>query len=171
MTSTDMTNNTNEVFLEVKGLRTQFFTDEGIVKAVDGADFRVRRGKTVCLVGESGCGKSLTARSVLQIVDKPGRIVEGEILLHRASGEIVDLVTLSPTGRAMRAVRGDEIAMVFQEPMSSLSPVHTIGNQIIEAIQLHFGVGKRRPGPERSTCSDVSTSPMRINGSTLTSFN
>ena len=133
----------NEIFLEVKDLRTQFFTDEGVVKAVDGADFRVRRGKTVCLVGESGCGKSVTARSILQIVDKPGRIVEGQILLHRASGEVVDLAKLSATGKAMRAIRGKEIALIFQEPMSSLSPVHKIGNQIIEAIRLHFDTNKR----------------------------
>jgi peptide/nickel transport system ATP-binding protein len=137
----DMTD--SEVILEVKGLRTQFFTDEGVVKAVDGADFRVRRGKTVCLVGESGCGKSVTARSILQIVDKPGRIVEGEILLHRDSGEVVDLIGLNPTGKAMRAIRGKEIAMIFQEPMTSLSPVHKIGNQIIEAIRLHFDVNKK----------------------------
>jgi peptide/nickel transport system ATP-binding protein len=133
----------NEIFLEVKGLRTQFFTDEGVVKAVDGADFRVPRGKTVCLVGESGCGKSVTARSILQIVDKPGKIVEGQILLHRASGEVVDLTKLSNTGKDMRAIRGKEIAMIFQEPMSSLSPVHKIGNQIIEAIRLHFDTGKK----------------------------
>ena len=136
-----MTN--NEIFLEVKGLRTQFFTDEGVVKAVDGADFRVRRGKTVCLVGESGCGKSVTARSILQIVDKPGRIVEGQILFHRDSGEVVDLTKLSATGKAMRAIRGKEIALIFQEPMTSLSPVHKIGNQIIEAIQLHFDVDRK----------------------------
>ena len=134
----------NELFLEVKGLRTQFFTDEGVVKAVDGADFRVRRGKTVCLVGESGCGKSVTARSILQIVDKPGKIVEGQILLHRASGEVVDLTQLSAAGKAMRAIRGKEIALIFQEPMSSLSPVHKIGNQIIEAIRLHFDTDKKQ---------------------------
>jgi oligopeptide/dipeptide ABC transporter ATP-binding protein len=136
-----MTN--SEVILEVKGLRTQFFTDEGVVKAVDGTDFQVRRGKTVCLVGESGCGKSVTARSILQIVDKPGRIVDGRILLHRAAGEVVDLTGLNATGKAMRAVRGKEIAMIFQEPMTSLSPVHKIGNQIIEAIRLHFDVNKK----------------------------
>ena len=137
----DMTN--SEVILEVKGLRTQFFTDEGVVKAVDGADFRVRRGKTVCLVGESGCGKSVTARSILQIVDKPGRIVAGQILLHRDPGEVVDLTEFSSTGKAMRSIRGKEIAMIFQEPMTSLSPVHKIGNQIIEAIRTHFDIDKK----------------------------
>jgi peptide/nickel transport system ATP-binding protein len=131
-----------EVFLEVKGLKTHFFTDEGVVKAVDGADFQIQRGGTVCLVGESGCGKSVTARSILQIVKKPGRIVTGQILMHRTDGEVVDLAKLNPASRTMRAIRGKEIAMIFQEPMSSLSPVHTIGNQIMEAINLHFDVEK-----------------------------
>ena len=132
----------NKVFLEVKGLKTHFFTDEGVVKAVDGADFRIKRGGTVCLVGESGCGKSVTARSILQIVDRPGRIVAGETLMHRGDGEVVDLAGLSPNGKTMRAIRGKEIAMIFQEPMSSLSPVHTIGSQIMEAITLHFDADK-----------------------------
>ncbi|MDE0229479.1 MAG: ATP-binding cassette domain-containing protein, partial [Spirochaetaceae bacterium] len=121
----------SDLLLEIKGLKTHFFTDEGVVKAVDGADFAIARGKTVCVVGESGCGKSITARSILQIVDRPGRIVAGEILLHREAGEVVDLAALPPTGNAIRTVRGEEIAMIFQEPMSSLSPVHTIGNQIV----------------------------------------
>ena len=111
-----------------------------MVKAVDGADFFIERGKTVCVVGESGCGKSVTARSILQIVDRPGRIVAGQILLHRGADEVVDLVALPPTGKAIRAIRGKEIAMIFQEPMSSLSPVHTIGNQIVEAIRLPTAV-------------------------------
>ena len=137
-----MADTNGEAFLEVKGLRTHFFTDEGVVKAVDGADFRLQRGKTTCLVGESGCGKSVTARSILQIVDTPGRIVAGQILFHRSTGDSVDLAALSSTGKAMRAIRGKEIAMIFQEPMSSLSPVHTIGDQIMEAILLHFPVDK-----------------------------
>jgi peptide/nickel transport system ATP-binding protein len=131
-----------EVFLEVNDLKTHFFTDEGVVKAVDGADFRIQRGGTVCIVGESGCGKSVTARSILQIIKKPGRIVNGQILMHRSDGEVVDLAKLNPGSRSMRAIRGKEIAMIFQEPMSSLSPVHTIGNQIMEAIHLHFDVEK-----------------------------
>ena len=130
--------------LEIKGLKTHFFTDEGVVKAVDGADFAIARGKTVCVVGESGCGKSITARSILQIVDRPGRIVAGEILLHREGGEVVDLASLPPTGKAIRAVRGEEIAMIFQEPMSSLSPVHTIGNQIVEMMRLHLPVTREQ---------------------------
>ena len=127
-----------DLLLEIKGLKTHFFTDEGVVKAVDGADFAIARGKTVCVVGESGCGKSITARSILQIVDRPGRIVAGRILLHRESEEVVDLAAMAPTGKAIRAIRGKEIAMIFQEPMSSLSPVHTIGNQIVEMIRLHL---------------------------------
>ena len=129
----------DDALIEVKGLKTRFFTDEGVVNSVDGADFLIRRGKTLCLVGESGCGKSVTARSILRIVDRPGRIVEGEIRFHRESGEVVDLARLDPKGPAMRSIRGKDIAMVFQEPMASLSPVHTIGNQIMEAVQLHFG--------------------------------
>ena len=127
-----------DLLLEIRNLKTHFFTEEGVVKAVDGADVPIARGRTVCVVGESGCGKSVTARSILQIVDRPGRIVDGEILLHRESGEVVDLAALPPTGKAIRAVRGKEIAMIFQEPMSSLSPVHTIGNQIVEMMRLHL---------------------------------
>ncbi len=126
----------NEVFLQVRGLHTHFFTDEGVVKAVNGVDFSIARGRTVCLVGESGCGKSVTARSILQIVDPPGRIVAGEILMTRG-GTTVDLAAMNPRGDEIRAIRGKEIAMIFQEPMSSLSALHTIGDQITEAIQLH----------------------------------
>ena len=112
------------------------------MRAVDGVDLEVERGKTLCLVGESGCGKSMTARSILRIVPPPGRVVDGEILFRRASGELVDLAKLNPRGREIRRVRGRDIAMIFQEPMTSLSPVHTIGNQIVEAIRLHFRVSK-----------------------------
>ncbi|MDP7332215.1 MAG: ABC transporter ATP-binding protein [SAR324 cluster bacterium] len=138
-----MKNKADEVFLQVKGLRTHFYTDEGVVKAVDGADFQVRRGKTLCIVGESGCGKSITARSILQLLTRIGKIVEGQILLQRDSGEVLDLAELKPQSKVMQSIRGKEISMIFQEPMSSLSPVHTIGNQIMEAIQLHFDVKKK----------------------------
>jgi oligopeptide/dipeptide ABC transporter ATP-binding protein len=141
---------TNSVLLQVAGLKTYFPLDEGTVKAVDGADFVIRRGETLCVVGESGCGKSVTARSILQILDRPGRIVEGKILLHREPGdgdgdadEVIDLASLSPRGREMRDIRGREIAMIFQEPMTSLSPLYTIGNQIMEAVQLHTGASKK----------------------------
>jgi peptide/nickel transport system ATP-binding protein len=133
----------NQTLLEVRGLKTHMFTDEGVVRAVDGVDFTVRPGSTVCLVGESGCGKSMTARSILQIVPAPGRVVAGQVLLRQASGGMLDLAALDPRGRAIRRVRGRDIALVFQEPMASLSPVHTIGNQIIEAIRLHFKVNAR----------------------------
>jgi peptide/nickel transport system ATP-binding protein len=126
----------NDVFVEVRGLHTHFFTDEGVVRAVNGVDFSIQKGRTVCLVGESGCGKSVTARSILQIVDAPGRIVSGQVLLNK-DGRLVDLAALDPRGDDIRAIRGREIAMIFQEPMSSLSALHTIGDQITEAIQLH----------------------------------
>jgi oligopeptide/dipeptide ABC transporter ATP-binding protein len=131
--------------VEVKNLKTYFFLDEGTVRAVDGINFHIDRGETLGVVGESGCGKSVTARSILRIVAKPGRIVDGEITYHRHAGgngttqrtETLDLVQLDAQSSLMRGIRGAEISMVFQEPMTSLSPVHTIGNQIMEAIILH----------------------------------
>ncbi len=142
----------NQKLLEVRNLKTHFFLEQGIVRAVDGVDFTVFRGQTVGLVGESGCGKSVMARSILRIVPPPGRIVEGEILFHQGVGkgatgqggqeDVIDLVKLDPMGSKIRSIRGGEISMVFQEPMTSLSPVHTIGNQIIEAILLHQPVTK-----------------------------
>ncbi len=139
-----------KTLLEVKGLRTYFPLDEGLVRAVDGAEFEIKQGQTLAVVGESGCGKSVTAQSILRIVPPPGRIVEGELLYHRyvrnggtgSEAEIIDLARLDPKGREIRSVRGNEIAMVFQEPMISLSPVHTIGNQIMESILLHQRVSK-----------------------------
>jgi peptide/nickel transport system ATP-binding protein len=128
-------------YLAVRNLKTYFFQDEGLVKAVDGASFDVFAGKTVGIVGESGCGKSVTARSILRIVERPGRVVEGQILLRRDGGNgqptQLDLAQLNADGREMRSIRGGEISLVFQEPMTSFSPVHTIGNQVIEAIRLH----------------------------------
>ncbi len=138
--------------LEVRNLVTAFASRRGPFKAVDDVSFTLAPGKTLCLVGESGSGKSVTARSILQIVDPPGAIESGSILLHRhrtAKGdragpdETVDMAALHPRSRAIRAIRGRDIAMIFQEPMSSLSPVHTIGNQIVEAIRLHDHVGKK----------------------------
>ncbi len=128
--------------LRVRDLRTYFFQDEGTVKAVDGASFDVHAGRTLGLVGESGCGKSVTARSILRLVERPGRIVGGEIWLRGAEEE-QDLVRLDPAGRAMRAIRGGDIGLVFQEPMTSFSPVHTIGDQMVETIRLHQRVGRR----------------------------
>jgi peptide/nickel transport system ATP-binding protein len=136
--------------LTVRNLKTYFPQDEGTVKAVDGVSFVLYPGRKLGIVGESGCGKSITARSILRIVDRPGRIIEGQILFRRqkvATGSpndtVVDLAQLAPYGEDMRAIRGAEIALIFQEPMSSFSPVHTIGNQLVEAILLHQNVGKR----------------------------
>jgi peptide/nickel transport system ATP-binding protein len=134
--------------LEVENLKTYFFTDEGVVRSVDGVSFGIRQGQTLGVVGESGCGKSITARSIMQIVRPPGKIVEGSIRLHReptapnTPGEVLEITKLDPMGQTMRQIRGGEISMVFQEPMTSLSPVHTIGNQIMEAILLHQAVSE-----------------------------
>jgi oligopeptide/dipeptide ABC transporter ATP-binding protein len=139
----------SDLLLEVKGLYTQFPTEDGVVRAVDGVSFDMKRGETLCIVGESGCGKSVTARSILQILDHPGRIADGQILFHRTRREngsevreTVDLVALGARGPEIRDVRGKDIAMIFQEPMTSLSPIHTIGNQIVEAIRLHIPISK-----------------------------
>jgi oligopeptide/dipeptide ABC transporter ATP-binding protein len=146
-------NDQEDMLLEVKDLKTYFFLMQGIVQAVNGVDFSMKRGQTVGLVGESGCGKSVMARSILNIVPTPGKIVEGQVLFHQylrnpqeesASNikQVVDLAALDPKGTQVRSIRGGEISMVFQEPMTSLSPVHTIGNQIMEAILLHQSVSK-----------------------------
>ena len=129
--------------LSVRNLKTYFTQDEGTVKAVDGVSFDMAPRATLGIVGESGCGKSITARSILRIVDRPGRIVDGEIHFRRPAGSVVDLAKLEANGREMRSIRGAEIALIFQEPMSSFSPVHSIGNQIIEAIVLHQPVSHR----------------------------
>jgi peptide/nickel transport system ATP-binding protein len=131
-----------DLLLSILGLKTYFFQDEGTVKAVDGASFNVRKRKTLGLVGESGCGKSVTTQSILRLIEKPGRILSGKIILHRLDGSIVDLVKLSPRSAELRSIRGGEIGLVFQEPMTSFSPVYTIGNQLIEAIRLHMPVSK-----------------------------
>ena len=125
----------NGTLLQVRELRTYFDTEDGLVRAVDGVSFRIRRGECFALVGESGCGKSVTAFSILQLIPSPpGRIAGGQILL-----EGQDLLKLSPS--RMRQVRGGRIGMIFQEPMSSLNPVYSVGWQIIEAIRLHRSVG------------------------------
>lgn len=132
-----------EPILRVRGLRTHFLADEGVVRAVDGTSFDLYPGRTLGIVGESGCGKSVTARSILRIVERPGRIVGGEILLRRRDGSVVDLVTMPTDGAAMRQIRGGDIGLVFQEPMSSLSAFHTVGTQLIEAIRLHAKLSKK----------------------------
>ena len=132
----------NERLLDVKDVKTHFYTDEGVVKAVDGVSLSLKRGQTLCVVGESGCGKSVTARSILRIVPPPGRIVSGAIHFRQRDGDVIDLAAMNPRGREIRRIRGGEISMIFQEPMSSLSPVHTIGSQIMEAILLHLPLAK-----------------------------
>src|SRR3954454_1900067 len=132
-----------EPILQVRNLHTHFFVDEGAIRAVDGASFDVFAGRTLGIVGESGCGKSVTARSILRIVERPGRIVSGEILLRRPNNTIVDLAKLPVDGAEMREIRGGDVGLVFQEPMSSLSAFHTIGNQLIEAIWLHSDLGTK----------------------------
>ena len=130
------------VLLEVKDLHVHFFLNEGTVRAVNGVDFKIERGKTLGIVGESGCGKSVTARAILNMVRPPGRIVSGEINYFGDPNRPVNLATLDPSGEEIRRIRWGEISMIFQEPMTSLSPVHTIGNQMIEAIRLHLFMGK-----------------------------
>jgi peptide/nickel transport system ATP-binding protein len=126
--------------LSVRDLRVSFFMEEGVVRAVDGLSFDVFPGQVLGIVGESGCGKSVAMRAVLQLVEPPGRIVSGQILFRQRppADAVVDLTRLAPRGRAMRAIRGAEIALIPQEPMAAFSPVHSIGDQIVEAIQLHW---------------------------------
>ena len=139
--------------LEVEDLRTYFYTRGGLVKAVDGVSFSLRRGEMLAIVGESGCGKSVTALSLMRLVaDPPGRIVDGSVRLDG-----VDLLGLDAA--AMRDVRGKEISMIFQEPMTSLNPVMTIGRQIGEALMLHEAASRKARRPARSRCCSWSASP------------
>jgi peptide/nickel transport system ATP-binding protein len=151
-------NSGKNVLLEIKDLHVSFPLDEGTVRAVEGVNLTIRRGEVLGVVGESGCGKSVTAHSILRITPPPGSIDAGQILFHRSNGNepdgsalgteapglnsngIVDLARLNPTGSEIRSIRGKDIGMIFQEPMSSFSPVHTIGSHIIEAIMLHQSV-------------------------------
>jgi oligopeptide/dipeptide ABC transporter ATP-binding protein len=137
----------NNILLDVNNLKTYFFMDEGTARALDGVDFQIKRGQTLGVVGESGCGKSVTARSILRIVPRPGRIVEGKITYYQpvengTLTEEINLTEVNPKGTLIRSIRGGQIALVPQEPMTSLSPVHTLGNQIVEAIVLHQSVSK-----------------------------
>lgn len=131
----------NANVLEVTDLRTHFFTDTGsALPAVDGVSFRIPRGKTLAIVGESGCGKSVTSYSLLRLIQPPGRIVEGKILLRSARLGEVDVATLDEDDDRLYQVRGGAVSMIFQEPMTALSPVHTVGAQIMKAIHLHQNV-------------------------------
>ncbi len=133
----------DDTLLSVRGLRTHFVTDEGTTRAVDGVSFDLAAGRTLGVVGETGCGKSITARSLLGIIDPPGRVLEGEMLLRGEDGGWVDLAKLPRHGPQLRKIRGGDIGLVFQEPMSSFSPVHTVGSQLTEAVRLHCGLAQK----------------------------
>ena len=126
----------SDVLLEVKDLHTYFELEEGTLKAVNGVSFTIRKNRTLGVVGESGCGKSVTAQSIMRITPKRNSRISGQILLHNKSGS-TDIVQLDEDGDEMRDLRGRDIAMIFQEPMTAFSPVHTVGNQIMEALFIH----------------------------------
>lgn len=128
--------------LEVKDLTVNFNTEEGIVRAVRGVDFEVDQNQVLGIVGESGCGKSVTARAVLNVLASNSEIMSGQVLYNKDQ-ELIDLLKLDKDGKEIRKIRGKEISMIFQEPMTSFSPVHTIGNQIMEAILLHTDLDKK----------------------------
>ncbi len=131
-----------EKLLEVKNLRTSFFTAEGEVKAVDNVSYHVNKGEVIAIVGESGCGKSITQMSVMQLVQSPpGKIMGGEVLF-----EGKNLLDYDAKSKQMRAIRGAEIAMIFQEPMTSLNPVITVGSQLTEVIRVHSHLSKKKHG-------------------------
>jgi peptide/nickel transport system ATP-binding protein len=133
----------NTILLEIKNLVVNFYLDEGTVNAVNGIDLDIYRNRTLGIVGESGCGKSVLAQAILRIIPVPGKIDIGKINYHRSDEESIDLVNLDNTGQKIRNIRGREISMIFQEPMTAFSLLYTIGNQIIEAITLHQKVGKK----------------------------
>lgn len=172
----------DNVLAEIRNLRTYFHLAEGIVRAVDGVDLTIRPGRTLGIVGESGCGKSITAMSLMQLVPSPGRIEGGEINYYRtvhqtesaSTADIIEISKLKPDSREMRAIRGNQISMVFQEPMAAMLPVRTVGAQIMEAITLHQNVSKVEaqeraidilsrvglPNPDRI----VNTYPFQLSG-------
>ena len=129
--------------LQVRDLKTYYFLDEGILKAVDGVDIDIEDGETIGVIGESGSGKSVMARSLMRLVSRPGETVKGSAVLRRKSGQVIDVLALGPGSPQLRSVRGNDIAMVFQEPMTAFSPVHTIGAQIGEMVRLHKSLSKR----------------------------
>ncbi len=131
----------DDVILSVTGLTTHFPTEGGVVRSIEDVDLALRRGETIAIVGESGSGKSVTCLSILGLIDLPGRVVAGHAHFRRKSGEIVDLCALSE--KQMLDVRGDEIAMIFQEPMTSLNPLYTVGDQIAEAIEQHRKLSRK----------------------------
>ena len=139
-----------DTLVEIKDLHTYFHLAEGVARAVDGVDLTIQRNRTLGVVGESGCGKSITSLSLLQLVPPPGKIESGEILFYKsvqnngmnATVDVVNITTLDPKGKEIRDIRGNHISMVFQEPMTAMIPIRTIGQQITESIILHQGVSK-----------------------------
>jgi oligopeptide/dipeptide ABC transporter ATP-binding protein len=150
--------------LDVRNLKTYFYTEDGVVRAVDGVTFSIDPERTLGVVGESGCGKSVTARAIMRLIQSPGKIEAGEIFLNH-DGKTIDLTKLTPMGKKMRSIRGNKIAMIFQEPMTSLNPVYTIGNQITETITLHQGLRKRearKRAIEMLTAVGISSPEQRV---------
>jgi len=136
---------TNNTILDIKDLRTYFYMEKSTVRALDGVNLTLKTGSTLGLVGESGCGKSVMAMSVMRLIPSPpGKIVSGEIKFHRSSNrEVVDMAKIDPRGAEIRSIRGGEIAIVFQEPMTSLNPLYKLGNQIAEAVKIHQNLSHR----------------------------
>ncbi|MGD0004737.1 MAG: ABC transporter ATP-binding protein [Anaerolineaceae bacterium] len=148
-----------EPLIEVKDLRVEFDIRAGVIKAVDGLYLDIYRGKTMGVIGESGCGKSVTARAILQMIPKPGKIKSGEVLYYRQPkhmdpnvvpkhAEVIKITELDPDSQEIRKIRGGEIGMIFQEPMSSLTPVYTAGSHIEEALSLHYLVKAKKIGDQ-----------------------
>tara|TARA_B110001450_G_C17666706_1_gene499871 strand:+ start:5717 stop:6742 length:1026 start_codon:yes stop_codon:yes gene_type:complete len=136
-------NEESDPLVSIRNLSVEFSTEEGIVRAVEDMSFDVPRGKTLCIVGESGCGKSVTGRAIMRIIDPPGKIVSGKITYHPTPDETIDITALRPMSSQIRAIRGGEIGMIFQEPMVSLGPIQKIGKQISETIKIHTSCTKR----------------------------
>ena len=145
--------NDNDILVDIQDLKVEFDVRAGVIKAVDGATFDIKRGQTLGVIGESGCGKSVTARAILNMVPRPGKVTGGQVLYYRrAKGstqtEVINITKLDPDGELIRQIRGGEIGMIFQEPMSSLTPVYTAGTHIGEAVTLHRLIPVRKVGDQ-----------------------
>ena len=139
-------NSDQQALITIENLKIHFPTREGVVRAVDGVTFTLHQGETLGIVGESGCGKTTVGRGILNIIDKPGRVVEGSVnwwIEDNGSRQPVDITSLNPNSRIMRSIRGAGIALIFQEPMTSFSPIHTVGNQLTEALRLHTDLSEQ----------------------------
>ena len=146
--------NKEKNILDINKLKVSFFTEEGEIRAVNDVNFSIPQGKIMALVGESGCGKSVTSYSILRLIQKPGKIMDGEIIFHPSDKEPFDVLKLGENSNALYNLRGGRISMIFQEPMTALSPVHSVGNQICEAILIHRKVTKKEA---RKTAVDMLT--------------